>query len=50
MRLEGAVSLELLIVSISLNSFKTLSIEIGLPKIREKCRGFNAWLAHLESL
>jgi hypothetical protein len=24
--------------------------EIGLPKIREKCRGFNAWLAHLESL
>jgi hypothetical protein len=24
--------------------------EIGLPKIREKCRGFNAWLAYLESL
>jgi hypothetical protein len=24
--------------------------EIGLPKIREKCRGFNAWLAQLESL
>ena len=24
--------------------------EIGLPKIRKKCRGFNAWLAQLESL
>ncbi|VVH62341.1 hypothetical protein BSPWISOX_880 [uncultured Gammaproteobacteria bacterium] len=24
--------------------------EIGLPKIREKCRGFNAWLAQLENL
>jgi hypothetical protein len=30
MRLEGAVSLELLIVSISLNSFKTLSIQFLL--------------------
>jgi hypothetical protein len=35
---------------VSLSLAPIILQEIGLPKIRKKCRGFNAWLAQLESL